>query len=251
MAASSSLAWRLRSRLTPEGRRRIRRAADAVLWPLGSVQTVAGTGDGVAFTVDDGPDQRWTAPLLELLAQHDATATFFLLADRARRYPAVVHEIVAAGHEIAVHGLDHTRLTTLPIKEVRRRTRDARHIIEDVAQTRTRWFRPPFGAQSLAIYCTIRALGLDVAVWGPTAEDWEDGEPAEVADRALRRVGAGDVLLMHDGLEVPVGHLMPGFDRTEVFGIVLSGLADRGLRPASLSDLIARGHSRRTAWFRP
>jgi peptidoglycan/xylan/chitin deacetylase (PgdA/CDA1 family) len=249
--APSSLVWRLRSHLSPEWRTRIRRGADAVLGPCGSVQGIIRVGSRLAFTVDDGPDPRWTPPLLELLAEHDVHATFFLLADRTRRYPTIVRDIVAAGHEVALHGLDHTRLTTLPVREVRRRTREARRVVEDAAQHRVRWFRPPFGAQSVAIFGAVRSLGLDVAVWGPTAEDWVDGAPADVANRALRAVGGGDVLLMHDGLEVPAGEVMPTFDRTEVFSIVLDGLRERQLAPASLSELAAAGKLRRTAWFRP
>ncbi len=68
-----------------------------------------------------------------------------------------------------------------------------------------RWFRPPFGAQSLSTYVLTRLAGLDVVVWGPHAADWEDGSPDEVAHRALGTVNGGEILLLHDGLEGSAG----------------------------------------------
>jgi peptidoglycan/xylan/chitin deacetylase (PgdA/CDA1 family) len=232
-------------------RRHVRAAADVALRPISSVTGGHDELHRVALTVDDGPDDRWTPELLELLEDKEAHATFFLLAYRVRRHPQIVRDLVSAGHEVALHGWDHTRLTTLPTGEVRRRTRAARAVVEDAAQRPVRWFRPPFGAQSLSTYAAIRSLGLDVAVWNATAEDWVDGSPGEVAERALGVSRAGSVLLMHDGLEVPAGSVMPSFDRTATFRALIDGLATRGLRAVGLSELVAGRGASRTAWFRP
>ncbi len=243
--------WSIRNSLPAPWRRRVRAAADVALRPISSVTGGCDDLARVALTIDDGPDGRWTPELLELLDDKGIRATFFLLAYRVRRHPQIVRELASAGHEIALHGWDHTRLTTLRASEVRRRTNDARAVVEDVVQRRVRWFRPPFGAQSLSTYTAVRSLGLDVAVWSATAEDWVDGSPAEVAGRALNASRAGTVLLMHDGLEVPDGSEMPSFNRTAAFAALLDGLDARRLRPVALSELVAGGGAARTAWFRP
>src|SRR5260370_8976761 len=54
----------------------------------------------VALSFDDGPHPRFTLQVLEILRQHDATATFFLIGERAIRYPDVVSQIKADGHEV-------------------------------------------------------------------------------------------------------------------------------------------------------
>ena len=70
---------------------------------------LAGRGrpDHVALTFDDGPHPVATPRLLEILDRHQVRATFFLLGAEVRRDPGVVAEIVAAGHEVALHGYHH------------------------------------------------------------------------------------------------------------------------------------------------
>jgi peptidoglycan/xylan/chitin deacetylase (PgdA/CDA1 family) len=57
----------------------------------------------VALSFDDGPHPRFTLQVLEILRQHDATATFFLIGERAIRHPDVVSQIKADGHEVGNH----------------------------------------------------------------------------------------------------------------------------------------------------
>jgi hypothetical protein len=57
----------------------------------------------VALSFDDGPHPRFTLQVLEILRQHDATATFFLIGERAIRHPDVVSKIKADGHEVGNH----------------------------------------------------------------------------------------------------------------------------------------------------
>ncbi|HEY7177460.1 MAG TPA: polysaccharide deacetylase family protein, partial [Micromonosporaceae bacterium] len=69
-----------------------------------------GRGNHVALTFDDGPDPEYTPAILAHLEQLGVHATFFLLGVQARRHPARAREIVAAGHEVAVHGYVHRSL---------------------------------------------------------------------------------------------------------------------------------------------
>lgn len=57
----------------------------------------------VALTIDDGPDPSWTMRLLDVLAAHDAHATFFLIGARIEGNEELVDAIVASGHELGNH----------------------------------------------------------------------------------------------------------------------------------------------------
>jgi polysaccharide deacetylase family protein (PEP-CTERM system associated) len=81
--------------------------------------------------------------LLELLARHDAFATFFVLGWTARRHPDVIRGIVAAGHEIASHGWSHRRVNTLEPEEFRTELRDSKRLLEDLSGTSVVGFRAP------------------------------------------------------------------------------------------------------------
>jgi peptidoglycan/xylan/chitin deacetylase (PgdA/CDA1 family) len=247
---SSSLT-RLSRSLGPRARRAARTLADAVLAPVvGSVN--GGRRSGlVAITFDDGPDPGTTAPILSALEGAAARCTYFLLVGQAERHPGLVRDIRDAGHEIALHGIDHTPLPRLGHRAALRTLVDARRRLEDVAGTTVRYYRPPYGAQTLPSWLAARRAGLQVVVWSADAADWEDGTVDDVAGRGLARLTDRGVLLLHERLEPgPDGEpVTTTFDRAALTSAVLAGVAARGLRPVPVGELTAHG-ARRTAWFR-
>src|ERR1700709_2649978 len=66
-----------------------------------------GRSDHTALTFDDGPHRMSTPRFLDLLAERKVHATFFMLGEQVSRAPALAREVLAAGHEIALHGYEH------------------------------------------------------------------------------------------------------------------------------------------------
>lgn len=81
--------------------------------------------------------------LLELLALHQATGTFFTLGWVAERQPAMVKAVVAAGHEIASHGYDHRRVTEQTVEQFRESVRRTKALLEDLTGVPCLGFRAP------------------------------------------------------------------------------------------------------------
>ena len=81
--------------------------------------------------------------LLDLLARHEATATFFVLGWVALRHKRLVRRLVDNGHEVASHGFWHRRVTTLTPEEFRADIRHAKAVIEDAAGVQVEGFRAP------------------------------------------------------------------------------------------------------------
>lgn len=228
-----------------------RRAADATLAPLvGSVRGGRAT-DRVAVTFDDGPDPDVTPALLDLLDELGVRCTFFLLVPQAERYPALVRRAVDAGHELALHGLDHRPLTSLRHGEAVDTLRAARRRLESVAGTQVGRYRPPYGKQSLTSWFAAHRAGLEVVVWSADAADWVDQTPDEVAATAARRLAPGGILLLHERIEPGPGGepVSTSFDRVAVARTVLTDLRARGLEPGSVDELVRAAGPRRTAWF--
>lgn len=221
--------------------------------PVGSVRSVRPNRSLAVLTYDDGPLPGGTDKILSVLADAGTTATFFVLVGRARRSPGLLAEVVAAGHEIALHGVDHVRLTTMSPPAVRRRTLDGRRELEDLAGQRIRWFRPPYGAQRPGTWAAIRSTGLTPVVWSDEVADWQDDPPEQIAARA-ESVRSGSVVLMHDGYADESDGVndgpAPTFDRGEVARRIIDGLGERGIATASLGDALADGKAVRGAWFR-
>lgn len=244
----------LRDRL-PAGLKQTLRRAGA---PIGSIEAVATTEPEIVLTFDDGPDPVGTPAVLEALARHGATATFFVLLTRVRRHPDLVERVRREGHEIALHGVDHQRLTRFSGAEVRARTAAARAELEVLTGEPVRWFRPPYGAQTLPTWLAVRRTGLVPVLWGPTTWDWRDVGQDERVRKAQVGARAGAVVLAHDAfagaadgaVDDGQGLVEPDVDRYDLVDRVLTAYAADGLRGRSLGDALARGRPVRSVRFR-
>jgi polysaccharide deacetylase family protein (PEP-CTERM system associated) len=81
--------------------------------------------------------------LLDLLAERQTLATFFVLSWIADRHPALIRAIAARGHEIASHGTDHRRVTELDPEEFRSSVRESKQLLEAITGTRVYGYRAP------------------------------------------------------------------------------------------------------------
>ena len=216
---------------------------------------VATTAPSLVLTFDDGPDPANTPRVLEVLRDRGASATFFVLMTRVRREPRLLAELVAAGHEVALHGPDHRALTQFTGREVCRRTEDARRELEDVTGTAVRWFRPPYGAQTPATWLGVRRAGLVPVLWSATTWDWKPGVTDEQRlAKALESSAPGAILLAHDGVAdgsdgVDDGPA-PAVARAALVGRVLVAMSERGVGAVSLSSALMEGGVVRSAEFR-
>ncbi len=210
---------------------------------LGSI--TATTSPSVVLTFDDGPDPDQTPRVLDLLAEHDATATFFVLLTRVRQYPDLVRSVLTAGHEIALHGADHRALTSFSAADAASRLARARIELEDVTGTAVRWYRPPYGAQSPTSWRAARRSGLVPVLWSGTLHDSAAVDVARRAAAADRAAAAGRIVLAHDGIADERDGVTdpppPVSDRAALTRDFLRRCDERGIRARSLHDALAAG----------
>src|SRR6185369_8776352 len=87
---------------------------------------------------------RDVAVLLDLLAATGARATFFVLGDVARRQPAIVRRIAAAGHEIASHGDAHRKVATQRRDDFATDVRRSLAVLADLTGAAVAGYRAPY-----------------------------------------------------------------------------------------------------------
>jgi peptidoglycan-N-acetylglucosamine deacetylase len=137
--------------------------------------------------------------VLEALAAEHVTATFFLVGEQVERHRTLAAEIVAAGHAIGMHGYRHTLLLRRTPGAVHDDLLRARDVIASATGTEPRLYRPPYGVFSGPALLFVRRLGWRPLLWSRWGRDWEAGTtPEEIAARATRGLGDGDVVLLHD-----------------------------------------------------
>lgn len=155
----------------------------------------------VWLTLDDGPDPDDTPRLLDLLDQHHARATFFLIGERAARHPALVAEIARRGHEVAHHTHTHPCAAFWCATPARiHRELDAALAAFAAAGTPPpRRFRAPVGIKNLFLAPALATRGLDCIGWSIRGADTFAKTPDTVAARVARRLRPGAIILLHEG----------------------------------------------------
>jgi peptidoglycan/xylan/chitin deacetylase (PgdA/CDA1 family) len=191
----------------------------------------------LALTFDDGPS-RWTPTVLDLLAGHEARATFFVVGRHVEERPELVERMVHEGHEVGNHTYDHVdpaheRDDSLLRDQIRRTTAAIRS-----AGGEARLMRPPYGKDACRIARLAREEGLDAtALWSVEAWDWADPSAEEIVGHILRGAAPGAIVVLHDG--APPGE--PG-DRAETvaaLGTILPALRHDGYELLTVSELLA------------
>jgi peptidoglycan/xylan/chitin deacetylase (PgdA/CDA1 family) len=159
--------------------------------------------NGVALTFDDGPDRVYTPRILDVLADLDVKATFFCVGERVAAHPDVVRRMVAEGHVVGSHTSTHQDLPTLSHRQLLDDVRRGRDTLRAELGRSARLFRPPHGDLALRTAIVARGLGLSTWMWTVDPEDWRPGVSAEALVAGCEGADAGDVILLHDGLEQP------------------------------------------------
>src|SRR5450631_4536711 len=163
-----------------------------------------GIPDAVALTFDDGPHPRFTPETLDLLRRFDVRATFFLVGARSREHPELIDRILAEGHRVASHTDTHPDMWTLRPWAVLKEYRKGRDAVSTIARQPVRICRPPKGYLDFMHACIARVLGLRLWMWSLAGQDWIPGITAAEILAEIGTPKAGDIILLHDGLERPM-----------------------------------------------
>jgi peptidoglycan/xylan/chitin deacetylase (PgdA/CDA1 family) len=174
------------------------------------VDSTRDSGQSVALTFDDGPDPQNTPKLLKLLRRNHIRAVFCLWGEHARQYPALVRQIVAEGHVLCNHSLNHDDLSTWTPGTIRADLQATNAAIRAaVPWARIPYFRAPYGAWGSSPEVAA-AMGMQPLGWRLAIGDWEPPGTDVLVDRILTGVTPGAVVLLHDG----------GGDRTQTIDAV-------------------------------
>jgi peptidoglycan/xylan/chitin deacetylase (PgdA/CDA1 family) len=188
----------------------------------------------VALTFDDGPSED-TERILEILAEHNLRATFFMIGRHVERFPQIARRIVAGGHEIGNHSYSHPIYLYRSPRETRRQVERAQAVIKETTGVQPKIARPPCGVRTPAYFAAARRLGLRTVQWDVAGFDWKRHSANMIARDVLRRVRAGSIILLHDG------DSDGKCDRNATAAalpLIIEGLRERGLSIVPLAELL-------------
>ncbi|MBT2450425.1 polysaccharide deacetylase family protein [Streptomyces sp. ISL-43] len=170
--------------------------------PDGIAHASESGGDAVNITIDDGPDPKWTPKVLEVLAKYDVKATFCMIGPQAEAHPDLVKKVVAGGHRLCDHTMDHdTAMDKKPLDYQRRQILDAKKLIEDAAGggAKVEYYRAPGGAFTPESRALAAANGMRPLGWNIDSKDFEKPGAATIVNTVKGEMKNGPTVLFHDG----------------------------------------------------
>jgi len=168
------------------------------------VSSLGGDDSGVILTIDDGPDPDTTPLLLEILRRHQATATFFLIGERARRHPELVRAISQAGHSIGNHSMTHPsgKFWVLGPRRMWREISECQDVLEQITGSPPAWYRSPVGHSNPFVQPVLTALNLRRMAWSARGFDAVRTDVDAIMAALRPDLNAGAIILLHEATPI-------------------------------------------------
>ena len=194
----------------------------------------------LVLTFDDGPGSRLTPAILDILAESNAKATFFLLGRNIAGREGIVRQIAEQGHEICSHGYDHLHYWKVsPIRAIRDIKQGWQVIDATLGINQGKYtFRPPYGKLNIFCLLYLWICRVPIVYWSADMGDtWtEKSNPHRTV--LVAETTGGAILLAHD------------FDRNddtidkpilESVRVALATAKGTGMRTLTVSQFLSQG----------
>jgi peptidoglycan-N-acetylglucosamine deacetylase len=154
----------------------------------------------VALTFDDGPSPVYTPKVLAILKKEGIHATFCLIGRHAKKYPEIVQQIVAEGHQIADHTMNHDEyLQRRSAKKIKEEILGTKTLLESIVPgTPIAFYRAPAGNIDHRIREMVTDWGMTPLGWSVDTKDWQKPGVDEILANVKSELRPGGIILMHD-----------------------------------------------------
>ena len=166
----------------------------------------------IALTFDDGPDPKWTPPILKVLEAQHVPATFFVIGENALDNPSLLKRMIADGDEIGNHTYTHPNLANTLSGQARLELNSTQRLVEAFTRRRMTLFRAPYFGDAepttpdeLGPALEAQAAGYTIVGLHVDPNDWQRPGSDQIVSQVLAQVAGaqpGDsrnVVLLHDG----------------------------------------------------
>lgn len=182
----------------------------------------------IALTFDCAWGNSNTDALLEILANANAKATFFVTGEFCDKYPDDVRKFAEAGHSVQNHSDLHPHVKGMNINDLIADTRECSRKIKMLTGTEPLLYRSPYGEYDDVVLTTVEGMGLKPIQWSADSIDWEDPDAATIKKRILSKTESGSILLFHNDLP----------NTEEALPSLLTELLQKGFEFVKTEDLI-------------
>ena len=155
--------------------------------------------NAVHLTFDDGPHPEYTPRILDILANHHAQATFFVVGQQCEKYPEIVRRIAEEGHAIGNHTYSHVNANEVTPAVWEQEIRRADDVLRATVGRHATLVRPPYGKLRVGSLVGLWRAKQTIVLWNVDPKDYACRDADELRGWfECRPIEAGDIVLLHD-----------------------------------------------------
>jgi peptidoglycan/xylan/chitin deacetylase (PgdA/CDA1 family) len=159
-------------------------------------------GNKIAISFDDGPADRYTNQILDLLGEKQVPAAFFCIGKNIAGKEHIVKKIVSSGHVIGNHSYSHHFWFDMYSSEkMEKELRLMNETTYQVTGLKPRLFRPPYGVTNPNLAKAVTRTNLVAVGWNIRSMDTVVKDPQKLLHKMLKAVKPGAIVLFHDTSE--------------------------------------------------
>ena len=188
----------------------------------------------IYLTFDAGYENGYTPAILDVLKKHEVPATFFLVGHYLQQNPDLVRRMVAEGHTVGNHTMNHPDMSRITDKAAfEKELSDLEQLYTQITgQPMPKFYRPPQGIYSQENLVLAKELGYQTIFWSLAYADWDNKnqpDPQAAIAKLNSRIHNGAVVLLHSTSKT----------NAEILDELITGWKAMGYRFAPISNLSA------------
>ncbi|MFC5452742.1 polysaccharide deacetylase family protein [Paenibacillus aestuarii] len=150
-----------------------------------------------ALTFDDGPDDKYTPRILDILKKENVKGTFFVVGQQAKQHPQMMKRIVEEGHAVGNHSWDHPDLAKASPDKIQSEIMSTDDVIKQLTGAVPTLFRAPYGAVSPQLESEAEGSGHELIGWSVDTLDWDGKSVSQILTNVKKEVRPGSIILQH------------------------------------------------------
>lgn len=183
----------------------------------------------ISFDAAWGNDD--TETLINILAEYEVPATFFVVGAWVDKYPESVKQLSEAGHQIHNHSNTHPHMPQLSGAQMADELKSCNDKIAAITGTAPNLFRPPYGDYNNATITAVEEANMYCVQWSVDSLDWKENATAHtIADRVISKAHDGAIVLFHNDADFTPAALPT----------ILKTLKEQGYEFVFINDLILK-----------
>ena len=153
----------------------------------------------IALSFDDGPHPEYTPQVLALLAQYQATASFFVIGKNIHGNEELLKQIDKQGHSIGNHTYSHSFFIDFKnVQGFMNELNKTKELVFNVIGKQMKLFRPPYFVTTPNLAQAAKLLDYSVIGWNIRSFDTTGDTVEIISQRVQAQIKSGAIVLLHD-----------------------------------------------------